>query len=248
VTGDKITSQKIQGQFFGRTIYFCCQGCLEDAKQNPTIYLKPTHQMQVAAVKALSEPSSHHHHHQAAPEAKSQPAAELPFLGRGDGIETCPVMGSPIDKSLKFEWKGQTYYACCESCIDTMKKSPERYLKPQQSEAKADAKPQTKPEAKPETKPEAKPEAKPEVKTEAKPEAKAEAKKEADQAPAQEPAKPAAEKKFLGKGDGIESCPVTGEPVEKEIKVEIGGRTVYACCPPCLDDIKKNPDLYLKKQ
>src|SRR5262245_61738179 len=55
------------------------------------------------------------------------------------------------------------------------------------------------------------------------------------------------EKQFLGKGDGIETCPVTGEPVDKEFKAEINGRIVYVCCPDCLDTVKKDPDLYLKK-
>ncbi|MEW6127254.1 MAG: hypothetical protein AB1757_09460 [Acidobacteriota bacterium] len=53
--------------------------------------------------------------------------------------------------------------------------------------------------------------------------------------------------KFLGKGDGVTTCPVTGEPVNKEVSAEIYGRTVYFCCPNCRDTVKKNPELYLKK-
>lgn len=51
---------------------------------------------------------------------------------------------------------------------------------------------------------------------------------------------------FLGKGDGITTCPVTGEPVNKEIKFGFYGRTVYFCCENCLETVKKNPELYLK--
>jgi YHS domain-containing protein len=51
---------------------------------------------------------------------------------------------------------------------------------------------------------------------------------------------------FLGKGDGITTCPVTGEPVNKEIKFGFYGRTVYFCCEGCRDTVKKNPELYLK--
>lgn len=51
---------------------------------------------------------------------------------------------------------------------------------------------------------------------------------------------------FLGKGDGIETCPVTGEPVNKEIKWGFYGRTVYFCCENCRETVKKNPELYLK--
>jgi YHS domain-containing protein/uncharacterized protein YdcH (DUF465 family) len=53
-------------------------------------------------------------------------------------------------------------------------------------------------------------------------------------------------KKFLGKGDGVTSCPVTGEPVDKKMSAEINGKTVYFCCGSCRDVVKKNPDLYLR--
>ncbi|MBX3276577.1 MAG: hypothetical protein KF868_01115 [Acidobacteria bacterium] len=54
------------------------------------------------------------------------------------------------------------------------------------------------------------------------------------------------EREFLGKGDGVTTCPVTGEPVNKNISAEIFGRTVYFCCESCRDAVKKNPELYLK--
>ena len=53
---------------------------------------------------------------------------------------------------------------------------------------------------------------------------------------------------FLGKGDGITTCPVTGEPVNKDIKWGFYGRTVYFCCESCRDAVKKNPELYLKPE
>ncbi len=52
--------------------------------------------------------------------------------------------------------------------------------------------------------------------------------------------------KFLGKGDGVTTCPVTGEPVNKNISAVIGKRTVYFCCQSCADAVKKDPALYLK--
>ncbi len=55
-------------------------------------------------------------------------------------------------------------------------------------------------------------------------------------------------KKFLGKGDGVMTCPVTGEPVDKNISAEINGKTVYFCCASCRDAVKKNPELYLKEK
>ncbi|MFN7930600.1 MAG: hypothetical protein U0Y68_22295 [Blastocatellia bacterium] len=58
-------------------------------------------------------------------------------------------------------------------------------------------------------------------------------------------AKPEA-KAFLGKGDGVTTCPVTGEAIDKNVSAEINGKTVYFCCASCRDTVKKNPELYLK--
>ncbi len=55
-------------------------------------------------------------------------------------------------------------------------------------------------------------------------------------------------KKFLGKGDGVTTCPVTGEAVDKNMSTEINGKTVYFCCASCRDAVKKNPELYLKEK
>lgn len=173
VTGEPITARNIKAEFFGRTVYFCCPGCMEKAKKSPELYLKPTAEAQASALEQ---------------EAKK-------FLGKGDGVTTCPVTGEPVNKDLKGEVNGRTFLVCCEGCIDTVKKNPDLYLKPQSHGDHGHA--------------------------------------EAG--------------KFLGKGDGVTTCPVTGEPINKEVKAEINGRVVYACCEGCLDQVKKNPDLYLKK-
>ena len=55
------------------------------------------------------------------------------------------------------------------------------------------------------------------------------------------------EPEFLGKGDGITTCLVTGESVDKELKFEVEGQTFYACCAGCIEMVKKNPAAYLKK-
>lgn len=53
-------------------------------------------------------------------------------------------------------------------------------------------------------------------------------------------------KAFLGKGDGVTTCPVTGEPIDKNVSAEINGKTICFCCASCRDTVKKNPELYLK--
>jgi len=42
---------------------------------------------------------------------------------------TCPVTGDPINKKLYVDYKGKRIYVSCESCIDPVKKSPEKYIK-----------------------------------------------------------------------------------------------------------------------
>jgi hypothetical protein len=52
---------------------------------------------------------------------------------------------------------------------------------------------------------------------------------------------------FSGRGDGITTCPVTGEKImSKNIKAEMHGRTVYFCCHGCLKAAMKIPDKFVK--
>ncbi len=60
-------------------------------------------------------------------ENASKPAG---FIGKGDGVTTCPVTGEPVNKEVKWGFYGRTVYFCCENCLETVKKNPERYLKP----------------------------------------------------------------------------------------------------------------------
>lgn len=188
VTGEPILNKDTKGDFYGRTVYFCCAGCLTKAQKSPAAYIKKTHAEQVAATKNVAKPAAHDHsaHH-----AQDAAKGETKFLGKGDGIETCPVTGEPVNKNLKGEALGRTFYVCCEGCLETVKKNPAAYLKPESAAKKETA--------------------------------------------------------FLGKGDGIETCPVTGSPVNKEFKGEVNGQTFYVCCAGCIDTVKANPDAYLKK-
>ncbi|HEV2665238.1 MAG TPA: hypothetical protein VG324_10015 [Blastocatellia bacterium] len=196
VTGEEIQNKDVKGRFFNRTVYFCCAGCLADAKKNPSAYIKRTQALQVAATKNLPKSEGHHseHQHQKPKEGEKQDSKgdEKKFLGKGDGAETCPVTGEPVNKNTKYEVNGRVFYVCCEGCADVVKKNPDLFLKPVEGEKKK-------------------------------------------------------EQEFLGKGDGIETCPVTGEPVNKETKYEVDGQPFYVCCAGCADEVKKNPAAYLKK-
>jgi len=144
VTGEEILNKDVKGQFFNRTVYFCCAECLAEAKKNPAAYLKRTQAEQVAATKDLPKSEDHHgdHHAQNPKEgaAKDSKGDEKKFLGKGDGIETCPVTGEFVNKNLKNEINGRVFYVCCEGCADIVKKNPDLYLKPVEGEKKPAAK------------------------------------------------------------------------------------------------------------
>lgn len=52
VTGEKITKQSLKAEFFGRTVYFCCRGCLKAAHANPEKFIKASEKEQLSTVKA----------------------------------------------------------------------------------------------------------------------------------------------------------------------------------------------------
>jgi YHS domain-containing protein len=130
VTGEKLENKNVKGEFFGREVYFCCADCLAQAQKNPAAYVKKTEAEQIKAVKAVlakagKSHDDHHGDHHATP---SKEAGR--FLGKGDGVETCPVTGEAISKDVSVEIDGRTVYACCPGCLDKIKQNPEFYLKP----------------------------------------------------------------------------------------------------------------------
>lgn len=42
-------------------------------------------------------------------------------------------------------------------------------------------------------------------------------------------------------------CPVMKNPINKDEYIDIKGKRIYVCCPPCKDKIKANPDKYIKE-
>lgn len=49
---------------------------------------------------------------------------------------------------------------------------------------------------------------------------------------------------------GQKICPVTGKPLGAmgvPKKVSVKGHYIFVCCPGCVDKVKENPELYLKK-
>lgn len=50
---------------------------------------------------------------------------------------TCPVTGEDINKSIFVDYKGKRIYLCCNSCIDPVKKDPEKYIKKLESQGQS---------------------------------------------------------------------------------------------------------------
>lgn len=43
------------------------------------------------------------------------------------------------------------------------------------------------------------------------------------------------------------TCPVTGEPIDREVYTTYGGQKIYFCCPKCITTFAKDPEAQLAK-
>jgi len=43
------------------------------------------------------------------------------------------------------------------------------------------------------------------------------------------------------------TCPIMNEPINKKFFVDYQGKRIYACCGMCPDQIKADPEKYIKK-
>src|SRR5262249_12940021 len=170
----------------------------------------------LSAVAALSlQAFAHGNHDKKAHDKGKAPATKTvkgEFLGKGDGVKTCPVTGEEIqNKDVKGQFFGHTVYFCCPDCLADAKKNPSAYIKKTQAQQI--------------------------TATKNLPKGEDHHGDHQDQTPkeGEKQDSKGAEKKFLGKGDGVETCPVTGEAVNKNIKNEVNGRVFYVCCEGCAD-------------
>jgi YHS domain-containing protein len=42
-------------------------------------------------------------------------------------------------------------------------------------------------------------------------------------------------------------CPVLGSKINKKVYTDYQGKRIYFCCPPCIQDFKKDPERYMKQ-
>lgn len=51
----------------------------------------------------------------------------------------------------------------------------------------------------------------------------------------------------LSKEDVQTKCPVLGGSINKRVYTDYQDYRIYFCCPPCIQEFKKNPEKYMKK-
>ncbi len=59
---------------------------------------------------------------------KSEPAETEEVVASAIEQTKCPMMGTPIDKDVYIEYKGEKVYFCCKDCIAKFEKEPEKYV------------------------------------------------------------------------------------------------------------------------
>jgi len=60
-------------------------------------------------------------------------------------------------------------------------------------------------------------------------------------------AAPAEAPQAVGTEKAQETCPIMGGKIDKDLFVDYNGKRIYVCCEGCIDAVKKDPALYLKK-
>lgn len=53
--------------------------------------------------------------------------------------------------------------------------------------------------------------------------------------------------KMQEKGKAQTMCPVMDGKINKSLYADVKGYRIYVCCPECIEEIKEDPDKYIKK-
>jgi YHS domain-containing protein len=82
----------------GKRIYVCCEGCIDQVKNNPEKYIDKLESMGQR------------------PEVILKPQT------------TCPVMGGEINKEIYADHDSSRVYFCCPQCVGEFKNNPQKYI------------------------------------------------------------------------------------------------------------------------
>jgi Cu+-exporting ATPase len=94
----------------GKTVYFCCDGCLEKFRAEPEKFLMQRPPAPSAGFVVLRMPKA---------AVASAPSVKDPV---------CGMDGDPATAKHKLEYSGETFYFCSAHCLETFLKDPEHFL------------------------------------------------------------------------------------------------------------------------
>lgn len=145
---------------------------------------------------------------------------------------TCPVTQAPLGsmgRPTPVSVSGRSVYVCCDSCIDALRRNPDKYLSARSSRQR-DLSPSIGPSY---------------------PEPPASLNSNRNTLRIPEEMKgvrllPTSEQRAALRQ---KTCPVNGEPLGsmgKPIRVDVAGRSVYVCCAGCVNAVRRNPQKYLR--
>lgn len=172
-----------------------------------------------------------------------------------DEMVKCAVSGKEMKKSEakgSLEYKGETYYFCCDNCIESFKEDPEKYINQEKPEGQEHAHQHGEEQMHEHGKD-----------TAVDPVCGMKIKKSAAKATYEYNGKTyyfcmeGCKEKFVKnpenyiKEDGEKvTCPVMGHEIEKSKAAgssEYNGETYYFCCAGCKEKFDKDPEKYIKK-
>lgn len=105
---------KVTAEHAGKTVAFCCKGCVKDFKKNPDQYLED--------LAAKGDDSTAKKDEAKKTSAKKEKPSKL--------NKTCPVHPDrSVDTTVTTEYKGKTIGFCCEDCLKAFNADPDRYVK-----------------------------------------------------------------------------------------------------------------------
>lgn len=174
---------------------------------------------------------------------------------QSDEMVKCAVSGEKIKKSEAkgtYEYKGETYYFCCENCIESFKENPEKFINQDNHEGREHAHQQGEDQMHEHGE-----------ETVVDPVCGMTIKKSEAKATHEYNGKTyyfcmeGCKEKFVKNpenyvkeaGEKV-TCPVMGHEIEKSKaagSTEYNGKTYYFCCAGCKEKFEKDPEKYTKK-
>lgn len=125
----------------GRSIYVCCEGCVNAVRRNPEKYMTTgsnspnlqSHPMEQDRYPAIPSSSLLGSPATSIPE-EMKGVALLPISEQGAALRqrTCPVNGEPLGsmgKPIRVDVSDRSVYVCCAGCVNAVQRNPEKYLR-----------------------------------------------------------------------------------------------------------------------